>query len=53
MESGGITTIELQARPVDASDEETQVFLSISPSMVNGFSATFRNLETYLKKHLV
>jgi uncharacterized protein YndB with AHSA1/START domain len=52
-EKGGITTIELHARPVDASEVQHQVFNSISTSMVNGFNATFGKLESYLKKSVV
>jgi uncharacterized protein YndB with AHSA1/START domain len=52
IENSGITTIELLARPINANEEETRVFHSISPSMVDGFGATFGKLESYLKKYL-
>lgn len=51
VENGDITTIELLARPINANEEETQTFHSISPSMVDGFSATFAKLEAYLKRY--
>jgi uncharacterized protein YndB with AHSA1/START domain len=50
VEKKGITTIELLARPVNANEEQTRIFHSIRPSMVNGFGATFGKLEGYLKK---
>jgi len=52
IENGGITTVELLARPINANEEETQAFNSISLSMVDGFGATFGKLEAYLKKYL-
>jgi uncharacterized protein YndB with AHSA1/START domain len=47
-ESGGITTIDLYARPVDADDSQYHAFNSISDSMVNGFNATFDKLKLYV-----
>jgi hypothetical protein len=49
IENGNITTIELHARPVNATEEESQVFHSIRLSMVDGFSTTFEKLEAYIK----
>ncbi len=49
-ESGGVTTIDLHAKPVDADDSQYHAFNSISDSMVHGFSATFEKLKLYLSR---
>lgn len=49
-ESGGVTTINLHARPVDADGSQYHVFNSINDSMVNGFNATFEKLKIYIRR---
>jgi uncharacterized protein YndB with AHSA1/START domain len=52
-QNDGSTTIELIAKPVDASEEEEQAFNAIRPSMTNGFNATFGKLKAYLTEHKI
>lgn len=52
IEHEGITTIELTGTPVNATEEEQQVFTSINASMIQGFGGTFEKLKTYLNKGL-
>jgi uncharacterized protein YndB with AHSA1/START domain len=49
-EAAGKTTLDLAGSPVDASDEERAFFRSMFPSMNQGFTGTFNQLEDYLKE---
>ena len=49
-ELGGTTTLTLRASPVNASDEEQDVFAGNFQSMRQGYGGTFDQLASYLAK---
>jgi uncharacterized protein YndB with AHSA1/START domain len=48
VENQGKTTLTLRGTPLNASEEERQLFASWHPSMQKGFGATFDQLDEYL-----
>jgi uncharacterized protein YndB with AHSA1/START domain len=49
-ELGGTTTLTLRASPLNASDEEQDIFVGNFPSMRQGYGGTFDQLADYLAK---
>jgi len=49
-ENNGITTLILKSEPVNASQSETDCFISITDSMEQGFGGTFSQLADYLHR---
>lgn len=47
-ESNGVTTVSLNARPVNATAEQTKTYTDFTQSMQEGFGASFIQLDTYL-----
>jgi uncharacterized protein YndB with AHSA1/START domain len=48
-EEDGKTTLTLRGRPINATDEECRLYVSMFDSMRGGFGGTFDKLEAYLK----
>ncbi len=49
-EHDGKTTMALRGGPINSTEEQLQVFKSMSGSMQQGFAGTFSQLDEYLKK---
>lgn len=49
-EQGGKTALSLRGVPIDATEEERQVFVGMFNSMRKGFGGTFEQLAGYLAK---
>ena len=47
-EQNGKTTITLKGYPINASEEEMQMFVQATAGMQQGFAGTFSQLESYL-----
>jgi uncharacterized protein YndB with AHSA1/START domain len=52
-EAGGKTTITFSGKPLNATEEEKQMFQDNFDSMTNGFTGTFDQLEKYLAKQSI
>jgi uncharacterized protein YndB with AHSA1/START domain len=50
VEAGGKTTVTLEWRAINPSPQERQTFDSNHPSMLAGWTGTFDQLETYLRR---
>jgi uncharacterized protein YndB with AHSA1/START domain len=48
-EHNGKTTLAMRGGPINATEEQLQVFNSMSGSMQQGFNGTFNQLDEYLK----
>jgi uncharacterized protein YndB with AHSA1/START domain len=48
-EEDGKTTLTLRGSPINATDEECRLYVSMFDSMRGGFGGTFDKLEAYLK----
>lgn len=51
-EQNGKTTITMKGYPVNASEAETQFYISMKGGMQQGFAGTFAQLDHYLSKLL-
>lgn len=49
-EQGGKTTLTLRGGPINATEEERRMFVSMFDSMRQGFGGTFDQLDQYLAK---
>ena len=47
-ESEGKTTLTLKSRPINATEEEMNIFIAATDGMSNGFKGSFDKLEEYL-----
>jgi uncharacterized protein YndB with AHSA1/START domain len=50
-ENNGITTLILEAHPINATPEQEAAFNSMMANMSAGFAGTFNQLEAYLTKN--
>jgi len=49
-EAGGRTTVTLRSRPINASQEDLDMFRSMLDWMQHGYGGTFEQLDSYLAK---